>query len=218
MKCDITLVDTNEKGSLLKACNCCLGGIQNPLNPSIPTVKEPKQLTTLLSSLICGSIDCYFWIIVMFWCLRVSTGFENHFHWSLIILQCHMLTFAWFNMTPDIYIHLNMISFCRSPSFLLKRFVALQAFVFGGLPFLLLLMEDILQNLECKIPCKEWDDLPIKCCRISSINSTFLGVCRLNDSISGYIFSGPSSPLNAPWGHWKFIITLVPEHTYYLGM
>ena len=25
--CDITLVDTNEKGSLLKACNCCLGGI-----------------------------------------------------------------------------------------------------------------------------------------------------------------------------------------------
>lgn len=109
MWCDITFWLTRMKRVHCWKPNYCLGGIRTPLNPSIPTVKEP--------SLICGSIDCYFWIIVMFWCLRVSTGFENHFHWSLIILQCHMLTFAWFNMTPDIYIHLNMISFCRSPSF-----------------------------------------------------------------------------------------------------
>ena len=35
----------------------------------------------------------------------------------------------------------------------------------------LLLMEEILHHLGCIKPCKKWDNLPIKWCRISSINS-----------------------------------------------
>ena len=37
--------------------------------------------------------------------------------------------------------------------------------------FVILLMEEILHYLGCKKPCKYWDKLPIKWCRISSINS-----------------------------------------------
>ncbi len=38
----------------------------------------------------------------------------------------------------------------------------------------ILLMEEMLQQLGCIKPCKQWDKLPINWCRISAINSSIL--------------------------------------------
>ena len=38
----------------------------------------------------------------------------------------------------------------------------------------ILLMEEILHRLRCIKPCKQWDELPINWCRISSINSIII--------------------------------------------